>query len=798
MNDTRETALTYFRPHKNYFWRWAEKGAVIEDAAGYTICYGEDLAALLRRLAGQGLPPFGTLLLLLAAGHRDWQARGRQQLLELLSRLLQQFAGSGQPQKLQQYTLGAVAFLDRVHALPPELRSGNGRAQLFSVFLSAASSQTMDPEAATRLVAEWDSGRLDASLFTGARAPKEITEQVFLQDLTGLYNAFIVFPDRETLEHRIRTGLDKAPEPAEIGLPQKEGADWRTELEADPRTAGLSRLARHLEAALHIPMHAHGSGDQPLGGVSDITNRGNYDRLLLSELAHDDLSLVARLANNEALFLRREEPPAPDNRTRTLLVDTSLKMWGTPRVFALAAALALGRNTGRGTTVQAYALGGTTVEALDLQSKEGVLRALERLDPALHCTVALAAFLKDSDLPQTSQTVLITGEGADLHLQAAPELQQRLSFLLTVGRQGRLELYELVEGRRKRVTSALLDLDELLFAPVAPASTQQKSPPAFMRQPASPLYFPTARVRVQPDQAWHHPDLGVVVVTQDQRVLHWPQKDKGAREIIPFIEAGQYSLGPVGKTGWCLAVSQAAGTRLRLYSQATQNAPWDSCDLSQKISDTEEVKKIVFDGMTPAVFVQLSRRVLSVDPVQGTVRDCQAHKDWRPLAGVAPLPVYEASCIRKYIQKGYSVLTRIQELYIDHNQQLCLDHRALRPVSGALKLMTRDGATVKKTEPLADEPVTLEGYADPRMSFRRLSWADGSEILLDPRGFLHLRSSNAALPEMTLTLIVDKPLAAWAADGTCTGNHYFRAAGQQLEPAEFYKKYLSPFIAQLQ
>src|SRR4029450_3053531 len=96
----------------------------------------------------------------------------------------------------------------------------------------------------------------------------------------------------------------------EIEIPIKETGDLLEQLAQDPNTAGLAQLTHRLIAALNIPMHAHGSSSQFFGGVSDITNRGNFDRLLLSELAHDDLSLMARLANNEALYLRREELPS--------------------------------------------------------------------------------------------------------------------------------------------------------------------------------------------------------------------------------------------------------------------------------------------------------------------------------------------------------------------------------------------------------------------------------------------------------------------------------------------------------
>ena len=77
------------------------------------------------------------------------------------------------------------------------------------------------------------------------------------------------------------------------------------------------------------------------GGVADITNRGPLDRLLLSELAHDDLTLAARVALNEALYLRREPPMREPPGALGLLLDSGVRLWGIPRVLATAVALAL-------------------------------------------------------------------------------------------------------------------------------------------------------------------------------------------------------------------------------------------------------------------------------------------------------------------------------------------------------------------------------------------------------------------------------------------------------------------------
>ncbi len=75
---------------------------------------------------------------------------------------------------------------------------------------------------------------------------------------------------------------------------------------------------------VHLPRPLLQPDDIPVGGVSDISNRGTIDRLLLSELAQDDEMLTTRVAMNEVMYLRRETPPqnppahpviAPGHRT---------------------------------------------------------------------------------------------------------------------------------------------------------------------------------------------------------------------------------------------------------------------------------------------------------------------------------------------------------------------------------------------------------------------------------------------------------------------------------------------------
>ena len=118
----------------------------------------------------------------------------------------------------------------------------------------------------------------------------------------------------------------------------------------------MARLARLLLAAVHMPTPLSLREELPVGGVSDISNRGSLDRLLLSELANDDLTLAVRVAMNEALYLRREIPPSTPQHHRAILVDAGIRSWGVPRVFATAVALAFMASTAKSGRARAKSL----------------------------------------------------------------------------------------------------------------------------------------------------------------------------------------------------------------------------------------------------------------------------------------------------------------------------------------------------------------------------------------------------------------------------------------------------------
>ncbi len=791
MNNLRKIVLDYFTPPPGHFWKWCDNGEAVEwRLQGETICYTADLMNVLRGLTDIGLPPLGTVLILLAA----CQEREDSTKLDSYIRMLSEVSKTQFGRAFRIHPL-ARTMLRQVQTLPSDLRTGNSRIHLIREILDTEATKSratqVPPELVQAVLDEFSSGRTDRSVFQERR---ESGKQFLLIEIIPLAFACRKFPEPNSLEEHLRTGLPAPPVPAELPLPEPGPIDLLDELEDDPKTMGLARLARRMLAALNIPMHARGASDLPIGGVADISNRGDFDRLLLSELAHDDLTLTARLVNNEALFLRREEPPANLDRQRTILVDTTLKMWGVQRVFALSTALGFARNSRHVTAIRAFALGGSRHEEIDLKSKAGVMAALEQLDSALHCGNALGQFFAKAPRTDNEDYVLISDAEAmrDESFQAAfSEIRQRLRFLVTLHRDGSLEFFEFVQGRGKLIGKPKFDLDALLFAP--PKSSQKpallagpRQWPAFFQRVPPPLFFPLTAVRMTRQNTCFDKDFGVVVVTDHQRVLHWPKDRSGALELAPFIESGQYVIGFSKYGEIFILVHHTVGGALYLYHF---NGPGNvaKTDFPEGFAGASAV---AYDQ--GKFYIQISKDIQMIDAATGQKAGVFLEPD--PIFGyyqrrLARINFYD---IKQFIRHTYSTIQRVKSIYITSFGELCVDNHYLR-------LLDQDH--LKWDAGAVAESRNVDAGALPENAQSLLyerTWPNGSRAIADSRGFLHLIPAGKDLPEVTIVLIANAMTAAWASNSATCGSNLFinDPTSKHLPAAEFYDKYIKSFIDQ--
>ena len=88
-------ALAYFRPPGPAFWKWNDQGQVLAWTDGATIAFRPEVRAALRRLEPSGFPPFGSIVLLLAACREGFSSGGQARgILYGYSRTLRERVGT--------------------------------------------------------------------------------------------------------------------------------------------------------------------------------------------------------------------------------------------------------------------------------------------------------------------------------------------------------------------------------------------------------------------------------------------------------------------------------------------------------------------------------------------------------------------------------------------------------------------------------------------------------------------------------------------------------------------------------
>jgi hypothetical protein len=541
---------SYFSPPTKSYWRWQERGNVAVWDDGRTIAFREELEIVLARLATNGLPPLGSVLLLLAACRDNWEEPPNRRTL-LHTHLGLHYGGS-----YSGLLAEALTGLGQLHQRRHLVGAGPHAKAASAAIVFEVAPGLYTPDESQLLV-----NRFQLNL---AEDEFEWKPQSALDDLIhdlaclrwGLSRL-----DFDSLALRLKTGLDGVPRPAPVEPPAAASArNLIATLQDDPELGTVARLAQLVLAAVHLPRAISDPEELPIGGVSDIANRGPLDRLLLSELAHDDMTLAVRVALNEALFLRRESPPRSPPRKRRLLLDAGLRSWGVPRVFVTAVGLAMAAKAESERAVEAFCAAGNDAIPIDLHSPSGLAAHLAVLHHHLHPAIAAQSLISNRAMEwDDGDLVIITTEdaAADSDFQRAIQnLEPGGLFVATVNRQGRFQLHERLPRGSKLICQARFDLDQVLrprpqAAPLIDPRREGQLPAFFSRTPV-PLRFSCP---IDTARAWYVHPRTVVSYTRDGRLLLWDHAHKGGRQIATGLK-------PEGSLLWC--DSHWDGERLRL------------------------------------------------------------------------------------------------------------------------------------------------------------------------------------------------------------------------------------------
>lgn len=357
--------------------------------------------------------------------------------------------------------------------------------------------------------------------------------------------------DAKTLETWVRTGLRDIPEAQDLqeDLPAATLIETLASLENDHEYGGLIRSSRALSGLVSLPRRPTDPEDLPLGGVSDISNKGDPERLLISELAADPMVLLARIANGQALYMRRESPPGPQASTRPVLIESSIQCWGTARVLMSVLALAVVSSEQRRSKIAAtlYRLTSNNYQTIDGSHRAGVVSLIEGLDTSEHPGKGLRrfidAFVERKDEVENSAEPLLVVTASTLR---NPDFREDLLavkqpiLIAGVERDGTTKIVRRTIAGEETVQSFKIALE---IEDASPTTLASDGLPLFVSQPQPPLAFcPLSR-----ESDWipcedAAGNATAWLLTQDRRLLRFTDSLHGGEEVFDKLPNGNLAI----------------------------------------------------------------------------------------------------------------------------------------------------------------------------------------------------------------------------------------------------------------
>ncbi|HEX2746778.1 MAG TPA: hypothetical protein VHM91_02170, partial [Verrucomicrobiales bacterium] len=372
-------------------WRWAEAGRVIVWEEGQTVAFVEELEAIVERFGPRPSPVLPVLVYILAAC-RGMFVDSHPSIRTARGEIKGQLEQAGRA-------------LRKLAALPVSLQTTVARAEIVQMLCEDLHPRFLSP----RMGENWKSWRNGGA--TNEPQPPAFYPSFYLGYMRAGLEAF----SEEKLRARLNMGVEEVPEPAPLPEAEPEEkasaplSDLLKDLAGDQELGGLAEIVRRIMAALVMPRKLSLRDDLPTGGVSDVANRGSPERLLITEIAQDPDIMAVRMVMGESLYLRREPPAVRRDPPPLVLVDFSLRLWGLPRMFAAATALAILASRNSDCPSQAWRIEKRMPRCLPLTRKEEVAEFLSHLEPDLDPLPGLQAWVQSlQDEPGDSERCFIT------------------------------------------------------------------------------------------------------------------------------------------------------------------------------------------------------------------------------------------------------------------------------------------------------------------------------------------------------------------------------------------------------
>lgn len=784
--------VSYFQSYEDYFWEWTTDKDV-RDPSGYlennllsvpnvgAIAYRPYIIEVLKELQPQGFPLFGAFLLTMYATQDGYLN------LDGIFFFLRKF----RTEEASAFNIdinNSYQLLENLSKVGNSMKRGQNRINLF---------QTIFKDAVYSVSAE-ESEYILTTYYRGTHKIADsadklvLTNDVFYKDIETLSFIYKKFPTTESIIKAMQ-GLANEPEIneeiAEKHRTTESEKDFIKELIEEPKTFQVGSLIKRIWSGLKIPMKHLSPGEQPMGGVSDISNKGDLHRMLLSEFANEDEVFMNRVANNEALYIQREIPPEENVFERIILIDTSLKNWGTPKVLSFASAIAIIKHPKAHSECKVFTLG-KEMNAVSLDTVEEVVENLNQVSAMLDVSPTLDVFFQKERQEKDLEVFFITAEEnlTNKNLQKViHENRDRLKFVVTTSAQGELNFYRHHQGTRKHIQKIILPLEELWANPPKrkiknTISEKGSKTPAPLNYP---LLFPTPKDRIN---AFLYEGDFYILSNKKQLLKTYLSDNYYNKNIYQNtsihrgceVIAQEISIKPRGQ--FVLAKDKTGNFILGQYQE-------DKKLLSKLNINTGEYSELNVTGQDiPLNFelIYLDRNfylyqdgfslIFKIN-IEGKISIEQVVADEKIAKSYARNKIE----VDRLKNGGTKILNNFTRIGINENSELIVSSKALIRI---------DTNTMK----FGKNEYDIEIIASQNKN--KFTFEDGSEIITDNRGILTFKSSNRTISTFYIPS-TDGGYAALATETDFGGSEYYLPKNTKLkvkEMDEMYSDYLEAFI----
>ncbi|GAB2813582.1 ribosomal protein L7/L12 [Ferruginibacter profundus] len=747
----------YYQCYNDYFWTWEEDAEVLSIPGGSTIAYREHVATILTDIAEQGLPPFGSFLLAMIATNKTVD----DSLQLVRSRVADSIEKKDNVVFLHIDAVDhAFTFLRMLERIPPEYKTGKRRHILLQTIFRNAHNR-LNPSTSKGIATGLKDnikGR------TRLLRKKDFDNRILLKDFNVIALLIRTFPTVQS----IIDAMGELPELEESDMPLLEDItvsdthyeDFVEELMSNPQTFQAGALIKPIWAGFNIPIFNAHPSEQPLGGVSDLSNKGDFDKLLVSEFANDDLIFMNRIANNEALYLHREMPPVKDKLHRTILIDISLKNWGTPKILAYASYIAIARHPKALTESRAFVVGNycTPVACNDAGA---IIDGLQKVDAGLHAAKGLAAFLEANKQDKQLEIFYITTAAALQYPQVQLQLatyQSFFKYLITTDAAGEINFYRKKNNVQKHLQTIRLPLNKL-WAKKLP---QREVPETVI----VPNDFPPLLLSTPYGIKKILPLDEEVYCVANRCLLRRSKADhtksgKGWQMVLKNVPVNAlYEIGKQESGEIFFLIFNLQNKELSITNLDTQQ----TAKALFKEWKGKYLKEFLFNkyGKFMHLITNPDAFVFIPDFTTGIITIEKAQLTSNIFALDYPARQKQISDF-PYIYSNSSILTHIEDVYINGENYLVINGRQLQIMHGEQLYFTPHNVNQNRSK------------QSVRKNKRQFEFADGSTITIDPGGYFILTSSNNKIPQIFFSSILDYPMGM-ATQNNFAGNEFFNDA----------------------